>query len=419
MHFDSIMDERLDVYIHRTLEPHFRAAADHFPVMLVTGARQVGKTTFLRAIAGDERTYVSLDDPRVVELARTDPALFMQRYPGPVLIDEIQYAPGLLPHIKLAVDRLERPGRFWLTGSQQFHLMRHVAESLAGRVGVVHLLGLSRREQDGMADGNGPFLPAPDSLSARLRDAVALPLPDLYRRVWRGAYPALTRDPGLDRDLYFSSYVQTYLQRDVRDLARVGDETAFLRFVRACAARTAQLLNVAELARDAGVAPNTAKQWLSVLVTSGLVYLLEPYHTNVTKRLVRTPKLYFLDTGLCSWLTGWSSPEALEAGAASGAMLETWILVEILKSWWHRGKQAPFFFYRDKDKKEIDLLIVLDNAIHPLEFKKSASPGRDAARHFGVLTRLDRPVGMGGIVCLADSSLPLAQGVVTIPVGAI
>lgn len=419
MHSVGIMDERLDVYIHRTLEPHFRAAAGHFPVMLVTGARQVGKTTFLREIAGDERTYVSLDDPRVVELARTDPALFMQRYPGPVLIEEIQYAPGLLPHIKLAVDREERPGRFWLTGSQQFHLMRDVAESLAGRVGVVHLLGLSRREQDGMADGNGPFLPTPDSLSARLRDAVALPLPDLYRRVWRGAYPALTRDPGLDRDLYFSSYVQTYLQRDVRDLARVGDETAFLRFVRACAARTAQLLNVAELARDAGVAPNTAKQWLSVLVTSGLVYLLEPYHTNVTKRLVRTPKLYFLDTGLCSWLTGWSSPEALEAGAASGAVLETWILVEILKSWWHRGKQAPFFFYRNKDKKEIDLLIVLDNAIHPLEFKKSASPGHEAARHFGVLTRLDRPVGAGGIVCLAESSLPLAEGVVTIPAGAI
>jgi hypothetical protein len=407
------------VYIHRTLEPHLREAAAHFPVVLVTGARQVGKTTFLREIAGGERTYVSLDDPRIVDLARTDPALFMQRYPGPVLIDEIQYAPGLLPHIKLAVDGEDRPGRFWLTGSQQFHLMRDVAESLAGRVAIVQLLGLSRREQDGSAEGHGPFLPTPDTLASRLADAPPLPLPELYRRIWRGAYPALTRDPELDRDLYFSSYVQTYLQRDVRDLARVGDQTAFLRFVRACAARTAQLLNVADLARDADVAPNTAKHWLSVLEASGIVYLLQPYHTNVAKRLVKTPKLYFLDTGLCTWLTGWTSPGALEAGAASGAMLETWILVEILKSWWHRGKQAPFYFYRDKDKKEIDLLIVQDEAIHPLEFKKSASPGRDAVRHFGLLARLDRPIGSGGLVCLTESSLPLAEGVVSIPVGAV
>ncbi len=407
------------MYIRRTLEQHFREAADHFPVMLVTGARQVGKTTFLREIAGEGRTYVSLDDPRLVELARSDPAQFMQRYPGPVIIDEIQYAPGLLPFIKMAVDGEGGPGRFWLTGSQQFHLMRDVSESLAGRVGIMHLLGLSRREQDGSAGGHGPFLPTPDSLGRRLADAAALPLPELYRRIWRGAYPALTRDPGLDRDLYLSSYVQTYLQRAIRDLARVGDETAFLRFVRACAARTAQLLNVADLARDADVAPNTAKHWLAVLEASGIVYLLQPYHTNVTKRLVKTPKLYFLDTGLCCWLTGWTSPEALEAGAVSGAILETWILVEILKSWWHRGKSAPFFFYRDKDKKEIDLLIVRDEVIHPLEFKKSASPGRESVRHFGTLARLDRPIGPGGVICLAESSLPLGEGVVTIPVGAV
>ena len=407
------------MYIRRTLEVHFRAAAAHFPVMLVTGARQVGKTTFLRAIAEDERTYVSLDDPRNVELARTDPALFMQRFPGPVLVDEIQYAPELLPYIKLAVDQENEPGRFWLTGSQQFHLMRDVSESLAGRVGVVQLLGLSRREQDGDADDHGPFLPTPESLTERFADAQPLPLPELYRRTWRGAYPALTRDPELDRDLYFSSYVQTYLQRDVRDLARVGDENAFLRFIRACAARTAQLLNLAALARDADVAPNTAKHWLSVLGASGIVHLLQPYHTNVTKRLVKAPKLYFLDTGLCSWLTGWSSPEALEAGAASGAMLETWILVEILKSWWHRGKEAPFYYYRDKDKKEIDLLIIRDQAIHPLEFEKTASPGRDAVRSFETLARLDRPIGPGGVVCLAESSLPLTENAVSIPVGAL
>lgn len=405
------------MYLYRTLENHFLTASDHFPVMLLMGARQVGKTTFLRRLAGDDRSYVSLDDPLVLELAREDPALLLQRYPGTVLIDEIQYAPGLLPHIKMAVDEERKPGRFWLTGSQQFHLMRDVSESLAGRVGTVRMLGLSRREQDGEAADVPPFLPTAECLELRQGSATAMPVLELYERIWRGSYPALAADPGLDRDLFYSSYVQTYLQRDVRDLARVGDENAFLRFVRACAARTAQLLNVAELARDAGVAPNTAKSWLSILEASGVVYLLEPYHTSVTKRLVKSPKLYFLDTGLCSWLTEWTSGRTLEAGAAAGAMFETWVLGEMLKSWWHHGRRAPFYFYRDKDRKEIDLLIVRDDAIHPVEIKKTASPSRRDARHFGALGKLDRSTGPGGVVCLAGESLPLAEGVVTIPVG--
>jgi predicted AAA+ superfamily ATPase len=407
------------MYVSRTLEKPFLDAATQFPVVLVTGARQVGKTTFLKRLHGRDRTYISLDDPRVLELARADPALFMQRFPGPVLIDEIQYAPGLLPYIKMAVDQNREPGRFWLTGSQQFHLMQRVSESLAGRIGIVRLLGLSRREQDG-ADANlGPFLPTLEALESRLADAPGLPVLELYERIWRGSFPGLALDPKLDRDLFFSSYVQTYLQRDVRDLARVGDEMAFLRFVRACAARSAQLLNIAELARDAGVAPNTAKSWLSILEASGLVYLLEPFHSSVTKRLVKAPKLYFLDTGLCSWLTEWTTPGTLEAGAASGAILESWILTELLKSWWHRGRRTPFYFYRDKDQKEIDLLIVQDNSVYPLEFKKSASPGRDAVRHFRTLDKLGMKVMGGGVICLAESSLPLPGGHVTIPVGAL
>jgi len=407
------------VYLKRALERKFLEAATHFPVMLVTGARQVGKTTFLRELGGDTRAYASLDDPRVLELARSDPALFMQRYPGPVTIDEIQYAPGLLPYIKMAVDANRAPGRFWLTGSQQFHLMKEVSESLAGRVAIMTLLGLSRRESDQVSIGMEPFLPTPEVLGPRLESMSVLALMELYERIWRGSFPALAVDQDMDRDLYFSSYVQTYLQRDVRDLARVGDETAFLRFVRACAARTAQILNLADLARDAGIAPNTAKSWLSILETSGLVYLLEPYHTNVTKRLIKTPKLYFLDTGLCSWLTEWATPRSLEAGAASGAMLETWILLEVLKSWWHDGRRAPFYYYRDKDKKEVDLLILQDDILYPLEFKKKASPSRRDVGHFGALVKLGRTVGPGGVVCLTESSLPLANGLVGIPVGAI
>ncbi|MGA2938796.1 MAG: ATP-binding protein [Syntrophobacteraceae bacterium] len=407
------------MYVSRTLEAFVEAATRQFPVLLVTGARQVGKTTLLLHLSQDKRPYVTLDDPMVLSLARQDPPLFLQRFPPPVLIDEIQYAPELLPYIKMAVDKTREPGLFWLIGSQQLHLMKGVSESLAGRVAVVHLLGLSRTELAGLAHVRKPFLPDPDEIRDRLGVGGNLPLKDLYRLIWRGAFPAIALYDAVDRDLFYSSYVQTYLQRDVRDLARVGDELAFLRFLRAAAARTAQLLNLTDLSRDADIAVNTAKNWLSILQASGIAYLLEPYHTNVTKRLVKTPKLYILDTGLCAYLTEWSSPETLEAGAMSGASLETWIMAEMLKSYWHNGRQAPFYFYRDKDLKEIDLLIVRDGTIYPLEFKKTASPGTNDVRHFHTLERLKMPIGPGGVICLAEQSLPLSSSILSIPVAAI
>lgn len=407
------------MYLKRTLEDFAKAASGQFPVLMVTGARQVGKTTFLRNLSAEGRTYVTLDDPLILGLAKKDPALFMQRFPPPVLLDEIQYAPELLPYIKMAVDADRRPGLFWLTGSQPFHLMKGVSESLAGRVAILRLLGLSRREGLGLGTGTAPFLPLPELLGERLGSGGELTLKDLYRLIWRGSFPAIALDDHLDRDLFYSSYVQTYLQRDLRDLARVGDEMAFLRFLRGAAARSGQMLKLAELARDADVAPNTAKNWLSILQTSGLVYLLEPYHTNVTRRLVKTPKLYFLDTGLCAWLTEWSTPETLEAGAMSGPILETWIMAELLKSWWHNGRRAPFYYYRDNDQKEIDLLLVQDGVVYPLEFKKSASPGPDAVRHFPVLKKFNLPVGPGGVICLTAQSLPLTATTATIPVAAL
>lgn len=413
------MDDIDRPYIARTLESFLGKASTQFPVILVTGARQTGKTTLLRHLGQANRAYVTLDDPLVMSLAKQDPALFMQRFPAPVTIDEIQYAPELLPYIKIEVDRAQRPGLYWLTGSQQFHMMRGVSESLAGRVGIMQLSGFSRRESVGQGAGVTPFLPLPDEVIARMKAGGKLTLKELYRIIWRGSFPAMALSDRTDRNLFYSSYVQTYLQRDIRDLARVGDEMAFLRFLRTSAARSGQLLNLAELARDADIAHNTAKNWLSILVTSGIAYLLEPYHANVTKRLVKTPKLYFLDTGLCSWLTEWSSPETLEAGAMSGAILETWIMSEALKSWWYNGLKAPFYFYRDKDRKEIDLLIVQDGTVYPLEFKKSASPGKNTIRHFQVLEKLGMPVGPGGVICLADQSLPLTARDLSIPVSAL
>lgn len=407
------------MYSPRTIEQAIANAASRFPALLITGARQVGKTTLLQHLArtqdGRDRTYVTLDDPLVLNLAKQDPALFMQRFPAPVLIDEIQYAPELLPYIKMAIDTDRKPGQFWLTGSQQFQLMKNVSESLAGRVGIMQLLGLSRAETLGQGKDQKLFLPSVELFQKK--DCCSLTLQELYKTIWRGSFPALALDEGMDRDLFLSSYVQTYLQRDVRDLAQVGDEMAFLRFLRAAAARTGQLLNMADMARDADVAPNTAKKWLSILQASGLVYLLEPYFSNVTKRMVKNPKLYFLDTGLASYLTEWSSPETLEAGAMSGAILETWILGEMLKSWWHNGLRAPFYYYRDTDQKEIDLLIVQDGTVYPLEFKKTASPDKSAIRHFAVLEKLGMPIGMGAVVCLSKQALPLAENVWSVPVG--
>ncbi len=402
-------------YRQRTMEPVIRKVSDQFPVVLVTGARQVGKTTFLRHLSEGQRTYVTLDDPLALNLAKEDPALFLQRFTPPVLIDEIQYAPELLPLIKLAVDRQSQPGWFWLTGSQPFEVMKGVSESLAGRVGVLHLLGLSRRELMGEAQTPIPFLPGASATGQHAHTPPALGLKELYQLIWRGAYPAMALNPGMDRDLFYGSYVQTYLQRDVRQLAQVGDEMVFLRFLRVAAARTGQLINMAQMARDADVAPNTAKNWLSILKTSGVIHLLAPYHTNLTKRLVKTPKLYFLDTGLCAYLTGWSSPETLEAGAMSGAILETWVITELLKSYWHHGREAPFFFYRDKDQTEIDLLIVQDGTLHPIEIKKTASPSQRDARPFHTLRHLGLPVAHGNLLCLVKDVMPLSATVNAMP----
>ena len=404
------------MYIRRTLSSYVTGASALFPAVLVTGARQVGKTTLLRELATEEginRQYVTLDDPLILALAKEDPALFMQRFTAPVLIDEIQYSPELLSHIKMAIDQKHAPGMFWLTGSQQFHLMRGISESLAGRIAIVRLSGLSLREKEGNVN-TSPFMPKTASCSS---DTPPLTLQELFRDIWVGSYPALAgKEIGSSlHQLFYGSYVQTYLQRDVRDLAQVGDELVFLRFIRAAAARTGQLLNLSDLARDADVHPNTAKSWLSILEASGLIWLLQPWHTNLTKRIVKTPKLYFLDTGLVCYLTGWTSPETAEAGAMSGALFETWVISQILKSWWYAGLEAPLYFYRDKDGKELDGLLVRDGTLYPLEIKKTASPGKDDIRHFATLNRMGMPVGEGNVICLAREALPISEKVWSLP----
>ena len=403
----------------RTLAKHILEISQQFPVLLVTGPRQVGKTTLLEMCAEDNRTYVTLDDLDIRNLAQKDPGLFIQTYPPPVIIDEIQYAPLLFSYIKIQVDRTKQePGLYWLTGSQKFSLMKGISESLAGRIGIIDLLGLSQAEIEDQADLSTPFVPTSEWLSsARGKHKKVVGVNQVYQRIWQGAFPKVVGVSPIQRDLYYRSYVQTYIQRDVRDLLRITDNTVFYNFLISVAARTGQLLNYTDLARDLSIDNKTAKSWLSVLATSGLVYLLYPYFRNITKRLIKTPKLYFLDTGLACYLTKWTDPGSLEAGAMSGAMLETYLFAEILKSYWHNGKEAHFYYYRDLDQREIDLVIEGDESFFPVEFKKTGTPSMTAVKHFPVLEKLGKPLATGAVVCLVEKEIPLSSTVTAIPVG--
>lgn len=393
------------MYIKRSMEETVLNIQSSFPVLLVTGPRQVGKTTMLKKLADENRQYVTLDDPLLRELAVTDPVLFLQRFEPPVIIDEIQYAPELLPYIKMYVDKTMKKGDFWLTGSQMFHLMKNVSESLAGRVGILNMLGLSNNEL--MNQESRPFSTKPEKIMSKLKIAKPLKLNEIFEIIYKGSMPALYADKNISTDIFFSSYVQTYLQRDVKDLTQVGDELTFLRFLSSIAARTSQMVNYSDMAKDTGISAPTAKQWLSILVSSGIVAIVEPYFNNALKRIIKSPKMYFLDTGLCAYLTKWTSAEVLEAGAMSGAFFESWVVSEIFKSYCNLGKRPPIFYYRDKDQREIDLIIYENNTLYPIEIKKSSNPTKDAIKHFNVFSNTSINVGNGSIICLSNDLIPI------------
>ncbi|MBI4026210.1 MAG: ATP-binding protein [Verrucomicrobia bacterium] len=404
-------------YHSRTLEEAWREAADQFPALLLTGPRQVGKTSLLEHLRAENRAYVTLDDMNLRALARSDPPLFLQQFSPPVLIDEVQYAPELFPAIKQAVDRHPVPGSVWLTGSQSFPLMKGISESLAGRVAILNLLGFSAREADRRPSDLPPFLPGGGAVAARKSSPAPTTLAAVYERIWRGSFPALVTGRVRDRDLFYRSYVQTYLQRDVRDLLKVGDLDCFMRFLKATAARTGQLLNYSDFARDCGISVNTARNWLAVLQASHQVFLLPAWHSNLSKRLYTTPKLHFLDTGLCAYLTEWSSPATLAAGAMSGAILESHVIAEILKSWWHRGKDPALYHYRDKDGREIDLLIAHDGHLYPVEIKRAALVRAHDLAAFRLLERRGAEAGAGAVLSLSSEGFALDRTTENLPIG--
>jgi predicted AAA+ superfamily ATPase len=407
-------------YIRRHGEQTIRELAETFGAVMVSGARQVGKTTLLKEVTagnpGPEIRYVSLDDAAEFRAANEEAGTFFEYHKPPVFIDEVQYAPNLFPFIKQIVDRRQEAGLFYLSGSQQFHLMKNVGESLAGRLGILNLTGLSLREIYGSGFSK-PFLPAGDYFREREKDLVPLSPEQIWYTIHRGAMPALWAKPKAKWSHFFGAYIRTYIERDVRALTQVGNELQFLNFMTILAGRTGQLLNLSDAAGDAGISNKTAERWLSILKTSNLVYLLQPWHTNVGKRVIKTPKLYFLDTGLAAYLTKWNSPEVLRDGAMAGAFFETFVVAEILKSYFNAGElDPPLFFYRDRDKKEIDLLIWQNGALYPIEIKKNVLPGQADIKAFSALDAVAGVRrGPGGLICPGGRLLPLKGNDLVIP----
>jgi len=390
-----------------------REFSQSFRVLLLTGQRQVGKTTLLENLEKGKRKYVTLDNPKFRVLAKSDPELFLTENPPPVLIDEVQYAPELFPYIKMYVDTYKnQKGAFWLTGSQKFSLMKGVNESLAGRIVILELLGLSYRERNKLPYSGKPFIP-----EIKTNNSIKqINAKEMYKHIWQGSLPELIADKKINREAFYSSYIQSYIERDVRDFYNVEKPVQFYNFISAVAARTGSLVNYSNLSRDIGIDIKTAQTWMGILERSGLVYLLHPYSLNVTSRIIKTPKVYFLDTGLCAYLCRWETPETLYSGAMDGAILETWCFGEILKSYWHNGIDPLIYFYRDTDQKEIDFVIEKNMTLYPIEIKKTTMPGTNDIKHFKVLEKLGKKVGTGAVLCLGKERMPINRETVSIPV---
>lgn len=386
-------------YIVRSLEKIVSEVTEEYPVVLVTGPRQVGKTTMLRKLMkGTDRNYVSLDDLTERSLAKTDPELFLQLHRPPVLIDEVQYAPELFIYIKIYVDKNYAPGAFWLTGSQIFNLMRGVQESLAGRAAVLSLTSLSQAE---IAGGETePFALDMNSLMERGRARQRADVREIFERIFRGSMPAVVSGRNSSSRIFYSSYLTTYIERDVKGLSDAIDSLKFLRFITAVAARCGQMLNIADIARDADINQKQVKDWLGILEALGIIFYLHPYSNNLLKRLVKTPKLYFYDTGLVCYLTRWSSAETLESGAMNGAIFENYVVSEIMKTYLGSGREPFMYYYRDKDAREIDIILEQDGALHPIEIKKTSNPGPELTKVFGVLDRSSVPRSKGAVICM-------------------
>ena len=403
-------------YIHRTLEQKIMDISRDYSCLLLIGPRQVGKTTMLEHLMeGSARRKVTLDDAENRRLAQSDPALFLEMHPAPVLIDEVQYAPQLFSYIKINVDNGAAPGSYWLTGSQAFQLMELAQESLAGRTAIVQMSALSQSELYG--DGTTePLSINPEKLNHRKEHLSSCNSVEMFERIWSGGMPGHRSGRYTDRDVFYSSYIQTYINRDVSDMIPGVDKLLFADFIRAAACRVGQMLNTHDIAQDVGVSDDTAKRWLQVLEKSEVIFYLRPYSNNLLKRTVRTPKMYFFDTGLAAYLTKYASPEILMNGAINGAILENYTVAEIRKTWLNSARECLLHYYRDKDSNEIDMVIEADGELHPLEIKKSTNPGTELASAFKVLDKGSVPRGTGAILCLREEMSAIDRNTFILPI---
>lgn len=386
-------------YIKRDIEDKIISLSKEYSCILITGPRQVGKTTVLKELMDSDREYVTLDDLEERGLAKRDPAMFLQMHSTPIMIDEVQYAPELFSYIKIQIDNGAAPGTYWLTGSQAFKLMELAQESLAGRVAILHMPSLSQHEIYGSGECK-PFTLELAALKARESANAPADLNQMYERIWKGSMPGLVSGKYTDRDVFYSSYLQTYIDRDVKEQVQLADPLLFRDFVRAAACRAGQMLNIHDIAQDVGVSDDTAKRWLQVLEKSDVIFLLRPYSNNLLKRTVKTPKMYFFDTGLVAYLTRYSSPEILANGAINGAILENFVVSELLKSYHNNAKECLLWYYRDSNSNEIDMVIESDGKLHPLEIKRSVNPGKELIGAFTHLDKASVPRGNGAILCM-------------------
>lgn len=406
------------MYLPRHMEKIVMQLTDQYPAIMIVGPRQVGKTTMLEhliEIEGRGREKITLDDLSDRELAKTDPKMFFQLHKPPLLIDEIQYAPELFPYIKMMIDDRHQPGDFWMTGSQLFKMMEGVQESLAGRVALLHLSPLSQSEVLGCED-DSPFQLDLDMLTHRQKTRTICDTPAIFQRIYRGGMPALVTGKYKNANIFYSSYIDTYMERDVRRLSSGIDSLKFLRFLRSTAARTGQQVNYKGIADNAEIDQATAKNWLHILEALGIVFLLHPYSNNVLKRTVSTPKLYFYDTGLVCYLTRWTSPETAMEGAMNGALLENYAVAEVIKSYQNAGLEPYLYYYRDADAKEIDLLLERDGKLFPIEVKKMATPPKKLTKVFDLIDKSPLQRGTGAVLCMADRLGAFDQNNLIIPI---
>ncbi len=410
------------MYIKRNIENTIKKVSSEFPVIVLTGARQVGKSTMLQIIKENNMNYVTLDDLDARNLALNDPKYFLEQYSYPLLIDEIQYAPNLLSFIKIIVDeeRLKNLKNnetnkplFWLTGSQQFKVMKDVSETLAGRIGVLNLYSLSLSEifnYDSFV-----FNPSIENLKNKTIKS-KVDTKKIFEIIYNGGMPSIVTKT-IERNDYFSSYINTYIERDVKQLLNVGKTIEFYNFMQYIAVRTAQEVNYTTIANEIGVDSKTIKNWISILESSGIIYLLQPYYSNLSNRIIKSPKLYFMDTGLCSYLAKYPNAETLEVGALGGAIFETFVVSEIIKNLTSHGvdPKMHLYYYRDKDQKEIDLIYDQADTLYPIEIKKGISPNHPD-KHFEVLKKYSDNVSTGLVFCLSSKLQPINKNCWLVPI---